>query len=91
LRCLKENPDLYLDMIKNGQERRTEFSNEAITEKWIDLLAGPVRKRFLAWRKMGRARRWVSVSGGIFLEPFAKKWDGLMLREGQRICEDVSI
>ena len=35
---LKNDPEFYSKMVKNGFERATDFSNDVILEKWIDFL-----------------------------------------------------
>ena len=35
---LKKNPDLYQAMVENGFQRAAEYTNEAITQQWAELL-----------------------------------------------------
>ena len=35
---LKNDPELYSKMVKNGLERASDFSNDVILEKWVDFL-----------------------------------------------------
>lgn len=50
LRSLKSNPDRYRQMVENGKKRAQEFSIDAISEQWEQLLTGPVRAGFERWR-----------------------------------------
>ncbi|NET02695.1 MAG: glycosyltransferase family 4 protein [Sphaerospermopsis sp. SIO1G1] len=49
---LKNNPQLYLSMIQNGHERKTEFSKEKITQIWLDYFKNYVMEKYEEWMKM---------------------------------------
>lgn len=50
IRRLKEEPQQYERMVANGLERAKDFTVERITEKWCELLAGPITQRYNHWR-----------------------------------------
>lgn len=56
LASLKADAALYASMVENGFERSEDFRSDPITDRWVDLLRGPVRDAFVAWSAEGRAR-----------------------------------
>ncbi len=55
VRRLRDNPDLYLEMVANGACRAEEFSFERITEEWARLLFTTIPRRIaegeLCWTR----------------------------------------
>ena len=49
LRRLKENPALYSAMVENGFRRAKDFTPDAISLLWRDVLAGPVASGYEGW------------------------------------------
>lgn len=87
LRHLKENPSLYEDMVENGRQRREAFSEEALTQAWIDLLNGPIHRCFEAWRCQPRAMRFFNFGKKLLLEPMSKRIDKYHIKHGKRILD----
>ena len=63
---LKENPALYAAMVENGFRRTKDFTPDAISSLWRDLLAGPIAtsyERWLhqpkVWKLLGRPPQFV--------------------------------
>lgn len=57
VRELKNNPELYLSIIKNGLKRAQEFSNEKITEYWINFFQHHVFPEYVKWIEASEASR----------------------------------
>lgn len=53
----RENPSLYRAMVEHGKRRAEAFTPDATTDRWIELLTGPVAERFERWRSAGRVAR----------------------------------
>lgn len=49
---LKDNPKLYEAMVKNGQERAKEFTQESIKEKWLNFFQNYVGQEYLKFKSM---------------------------------------
>ncbi|MEZ5583591.1 MAG: hypothetical protein R3F37_13350 [Candidatus Competibacteraceae bacterium] len=49
IRTLREQPSRFEEMITNGLERAKEFSRNAITERWAEMLDGIVSERYAKW------------------------------------------
>ena len=54
LKRLKNNPDLYLAMIENGQKRAQEFTPDKIALQWRNLLAGEIARGYEQWCQQSR-------------------------------------
>ncbi len=52
---LKKEPGLFQQMVENGLRRGQDYTHEAIAQRWIDLLAGPVTGAFERWRRKRRS------------------------------------
>ena len=52
IRKLKDNPNLYLDMIQNGRERAKSFSDDISAERWRNFLENDVYPDYLRWRQL---------------------------------------
>lgn len=59
---LKENPALYLSMVNNGLNRAQEFSDEKITEHWVDFFQSYVSPEYDRWIKASPFSRWRSFA-----------------------------
>jgi hypothetical protein len=46
---LKADPQLRQRMVENGQIRAVDYTHDAITKRWIDLLSGPVTRDAREW------------------------------------------
>ena len=57
VRELKNNPALYLSMVKNGLERSQEFSDEKLTEYWINFFQNYVFPEYDNWIKVPESSR----------------------------------
>ncbi len=57
IKMLKNDPQLYLSMIKNGQERVQEFSQEKITQDWINFFENYAFPEYKKWIKMSDLQR----------------------------------
>jgi len=49
LKRLKEEPGLYQAMVENGLRRAQDFTTDRTSEKWRNLLAGPVADGYERW------------------------------------------
>jgi hypothetical protein len=56
---LKEEPELYRQMVENALSRGRQFTNDRTTARWRDVLAGPVSEGFSVWA--GRPDLWKSL------------------------------
>ncbi len=54
---LRDQPDLYQQMITNGLQRAEAFSPDCIAQIWRDTLAGIVAERYELWRRKMALRR----------------------------------
>lgn len=54
---LKNDPDLYLAMVENGRERAEEFSEEIITESWMNFFHAEVPAQYGKWLQMSEFER----------------------------------
>lgn len=48
---LKSEPELYSKVVANGLTRSREFTFDAVSRQWEQLLSGPVAERFAAWQR----------------------------------------
>ncbi|MFN8830301.1 MAG: glycosyltransferase [Labrys sp. (in: a-proteobacteria)] len=53
LKLLNANPALFEKIVENGRVRCQEFTDERITQRWIELLNGPVSDAFEHWKRKG--------------------------------------
>lgn len=87
---LQANPDVYTAMIKNGQTRKAEFDESAVTAMWLDALNGPIADAFEAWRRKPLWSKAAHVYGGILRENRAKADDRHAVHQGTRILDAVA-
>lgn len=64
---LKNNPELYLAMVKNGIERAEEFSEETITQLWLDFFNQYVFPSYQQWQTSSELTR-----RSLFLKRYGK-------------------
>lgn len=62
IKKLKQNPKMYNQMIVNGLKRAENLTPEKMTDKWCDLLSGPVAYHFEEWRNQGMFKHLVDFS-----------------------------
>ncbi|MDJ0795250.1 MAG: glycosyltransferase family 1 protein [Calothrix sp. MO_167.B12] len=49
IRKLKKDTNLYQQIISNGFKRAQEFTPDKISQRWRDVLAGPVAENYVRW------------------------------------------
>ena len=54
---LKNNPELYLSMIDNGRQRAQEFTEQTITESWLNFFYNYVFPQYEKWLNMSDFQR----------------------------------
>ncbi len=59
---LKEDPALYLSIVNNGWERAQEFSDEKITEHWVEFFQTTVFPDYDRWIQASEVSRLLSFS-----------------------------
>lgn len=57
LRRLRGQPDLYRAMVENGRVRRAEFSADAVTDRWEEVIGEVLIPRYLDWQRTPRRSR----------------------------------
>jgi hypothetical protein len=73
---LKNNPDFYLAMVENGRERAEEFTEEIITESWMNFFHIDVPPQYEKWLQMSEFERRL-----LFLKRYLRlKIDGMQTR-----------
>ena len=60
---LRDNPELYAAMVRNGFERAESFTDDAIAERWRALIDGPITQAWERWKRHSKLRR----CGGYFI------------------------
>lgn len=73
---LRNNPELYRQLIANGVRKALLYSNEATAQRWEEVLTGPVTQRYRLWASRPRLER---IRFGAFksagaVEHGAKQW-----------------
>lgn len=86
---LRDNPDVYTAMVKNGRARRAEFTEPSLTDLWRDTLNGPIGDAFAAWQSRSLWTRATHVYSGILREKGAKKRDRAAVRVGRRLLDGM--
>jgi hypothetical protein len=56
---LKENPELYRQMVINGRRRAADFTVDQITKRWLEVLKGPVAEQYELWRNRSAVSRFL--------------------------------
>ncbi|WP_083764113.1 glycosyltransferase [Syntrophobacter fumaroxidans] len=49
--ALRENPELYRMLVENGRKKAVEYDWKATTQRWTELLEGPLRERYELWKR----------------------------------------
>lgn len=57
IKQLKNEPNLYEEMIKNGQTRGEEFTPDRIADIWVEFLKGPASTGFNQWNNLSSLRK----------------------------------
>jgi hypothetical protein len=66
---LKNEPELYKKIVKNGLTKASLYNEKTIAETWENILNGPVLKRFHKWqskKKFEKDRFQILLKAGIF-------------------------
>lgn len=69
LERLRNNPEMYTDMVQNGLERSREFSVDMIADRWISLFNAEVFPLYEEWRNTNSLSRNLEV-----WQNFTKYW-----------------
>jgi hypothetical protein len=51
LQALQTNEHLYRKLVLNGLKQTVRFTDETISNKWEEILTGPVLKRYFKWKE----------------------------------------
>lgn len=85
IRMLKAKPELYQDMVINGQKRAEDFTPEKIAQRWYDILSGPVTDQYKQWKKGIRAQRIAMVPFKALQHQWALKESAHNRKHGYRV------
>ena len=66
IKQLNSNPEYFARVVDHGQHRADEFTPDAIAERWIDLLGGPVAAGFTNWTKHARVNRPFRLTRSVY-------------------------
>lgn len=55
--ALRSDPGLAAALVDRGRERAARFDNAAILRRWIDVIEGPVARRYARWSASPRQER----------------------------------
>jgi hypothetical protein len=84
---LKDEPWLYRSMVENGRQRRLEFTDDMIAQKWADVLNGPAAAAFDAWQRSSWLTKATFVLRGLQGEAAAKRLHRHRFLNGKRILD----
>lgn len=76
---------MFQAMVDNGHIRCEEFSEELITQMWLDTLSGPVAEAFRTWKMRPALVRWGSALCGICAEGSVRRLDVWRIHHGGRL------
>jgi hypothetical protein len=82
---LRTSPDLYEKMVRNGRERRKEYTVDSIRRRWIDVLESDVRPFFEMWRRQPIPLKIVQWLYMCAAEPASKAYYHRAIRRGPRL------
>ena len=82
---LRESPELYRVMVRNGRARSAEFTEARLKRMWRDALAGPISTAFRAWQCRPAPVRAAGVLWGLATEAPMRRIDRWCVRNGVRI------
>ena len=57
IRVLRDNPSLRKAMVENGNSRSKEYTAEKITQKWEEIIRGPILEEFSKWINYSPSQR----------------------------------
>lgn len=83
LRRLKEEPGLYNAIVENGFRRSKSVMPDAISQRWRDLLAGPIAEGYERWLRQPLPWKWVGRPVQFALRAFKHK------RERQYFIDNI--
>ena len=92
IRRLRDNPELYAAMVKNGLERAEAFTDDAIAERWRALIKGPIAQAWECWKRRSKLRRCGGLLAGLFFHFAAWYFWRVQIRfSGRRMIPNVPI
>lgn len=62
IQLLKSQPELYQQMVANGNKRAEDFTEEKMIQRWYEFLAGPVADGYKRWSKRSPVSRMAEFS-----------------------------
>lgn len=65
LRRLKNDPALFQSMVEHGRVRAEEYDTERVTDRWVELLEGPITAAFRRWRRRRAMFRGLNAYPGL--------------------------
>lgn len=87
VRRLKKEPGLYTSMVENGRQRRAEFTDDMIAQRWAEVLNGPAAAAFDGWQRSSWLTKATFVLGGLWGEAAAKRLHRNRFLNGERILD----
>jgi hypothetical protein len=90
VRRLKEEPGLYTSMVENGRQRRVEFTDDMIAQRWVEVLNGPAAAAFDGWQRSTWLTKATFVLGGLWGEAAAKRLHRNRFLNGKRILDTTT-
>ncbi|MEM8937116.1 MAG: glycosyltransferase [Pseudomonadota bacterium] len=84
IRRLKDNPDLYRQMIENGLERGKDFTVDKYVGRLLDALNGPIADAFRRWQSRGAPYRAIRLVRTAFEERASRNEAILNRDRGER-------
>lgn len=84
---LKQEPELYTSVVANARQRRLDFTDDMIAQRWAEVLNGPATAAFDAWQRSSRLKNAAFVLRGFRGEAAAKRRHRHMFLNGKRILD----
>ena len=78
---LRNDSALYEKLVRNGELKAAQYTDERIAELWETILTGPVQQRYQKWksrRKLESARFMAKRAGGLLLNKVKKTVKSLL-------------
>jgi hypothetical protein len=88
LKRLKESPALYQAMVENGRVRREDFTEDALSARWAEVLNGAVARAFERWKREWRAVHIMRYGAMCLREPLSKRLYRRAFNRGPRLIEE---
>ncbi len=82
---LRNDPELYTAMVENGLRRSRDFSLDRVRDRWIEVLAGPVRSLFDRWQRTPDAIKALRWGIGAPLEKGSRRYHRYQAHNGVRL------